>query len=34
MYVAAWEYLQEGEFSLHKEPLIYEEIEVKQRVYK
>ncbi len=33
-YVAAWEYLSEGEFRLHKEPLKYEEIEVKQRVYK
>jgi succinate dehydrogenase / fumarate reductase flavoprotein subunit len=34
MYVAAWEYLKEGEFQLHKEPLRYEEIEVKQRIYK
>jgi succinate dehydrogenase / fumarate reductase flavoprotein subunit len=34
MYVAAWEYLKEGEFLLHKEPLKYEEIEVKQRIYK
>jgi len=33
-YVAAWEYIKEGEFRLHKEPLDYEEIEVKQRVYK
>ena len=33
-YVAAWEYKSEGEFILHKEPLVYEEIEVKQRVYK
>jgi succinate dehydrogenase / fumarate reductase, flavoprotein subunit len=33
-YVAAWEYLSEGEFKLHKEDLVYEEIEVKQRVYK
>ena len=33
-YVAAWEYKAEGEFILHKEPLDYEEIEVKQRVYK
>ena len=33
-YVAAWEYLSDGEFKLHKEPLIYEEIEVRQRVYK
>jgi len=34
MYVSAWEYLKEGEFRLHKEPLVYEEIEVKQRIYK
>jgi succinate dehydrogenase / fumarate reductase flavoprotein subunit len=33
-YVAAWEYKGEGDFILHKEPLDYEEIEVKQRVYK
>ena len=33
-YVAAWEYLGEGEFRMEKEPLMYEEIEVKQRVYK
>jgi len=33
-YVAAWEYKGEGEFLLHKEQLVYEEIEVKQRVYK
>ncbi|MEI7725794.1 MAG: fumarate reductase/succinate dehydrogenase flavoprotein subunit [Bacteroidota bacterium] len=33
-YVAAWEYLSEGQFRLHKEDLAYEEIEVKQRVYK
>ena len=33
-YVAAWEYKGEGEFLLHKETLDYEEIEVKQRVYK
>jgi succinate dehydrogenase / fumarate reductase flavoprotein subunit len=33
-YVAAWEYKGEGDFVLHKEPLVYEEIEVKQRVYK
>jgi len=33
-YVAAWEYKCEGAFELHKEPLVYEEIEVKQRVYK
>jgi succinate dehydrogenase / fumarate reductase flavoprotein subunit len=34
MYVAAWEYIKEGEFQMHKEPLKYEEIEVKQRIYK
>jgi succinate dehydrogenase / fumarate reductase flavoprotein subunit len=33
-YVAAWEYIAEGQFKLHKEDLAYEEIEVKQRVYK
>jgi succinate dehydrogenase / fumarate reductase, flavoprotein subunit len=33
-YVAAWEYLKEGEFKINKEPLDYEEIEVKQRIYK
>jgi len=33
-YVAAWEYISEGKFELHKEPLVDEEIEVKQRVYK
>ncbi len=33
-YVAAWEYKGEGDFELHKEPLVYEEIEVKQRIYK
>jgi len=33
-YVAAWEYKGDGEFELHKEDLVYEEIEVKQRVYK
>jgi len=33
-YVAAWEYVSEGQFKLHKEELVYEEIEVKQRVYK
>jgi len=34
MYVAAWEYKGPGNFVLHKESLVYEEIEVKQRVYK
>ena len=33
-YVAAWEYKGDGEFALHKEELVYEEIEVKQRIYK
>ncbi|MCK9421866.1 MAG: fumarate reductase/succinate dehydrogenase flavoprotein subunit [Bacteroidales bacterium] len=33
-YVAAWEYKGEGNFQLHKESLVYEETEVKQRVYK
>ena len=34
-YVAAWEYIGEGKDpSLHKEPLIFENIEVKQRNYK
>ena len=33
-FVAAWEYVAEGQFKLHKEDLVYEEIEVKQRVYK
>jgi len=34
MYVSVWEYKGPGMFELHKEPLEYEEIEVKQRVYK
>jgi len=34
-YVAAWEYTGElGEWKLHKEQLVYENIEVKQRGYK
>ncbi len=33
-YVAAWEYKGVGQFEVHKEPLEYEEIEVKQRIYK
>jgi succinate dehydrogenase / fumarate reductase flavoprotein subunit len=34
-YVAAWEYKGEGKDpALHKEPLIFENIEVKQRNYK
>jgi len=35
MYVAAWEFLgDDKEAKLHKEPLVYENIEVKQRNYK
>jgi succinate dehydrogenase / fumarate reductase flavoprotein subunit len=35
MYVSAWEYMgDEEEPKLHKEPLVYENIEVKQRNYK
>lgn len=35
MYVAAWEYGGEGKtHTLHKEDLIYEEVEVKERSYK
>jgi succinate dehydrogenase / fumarate reductase flavoprotein subunit len=33
-YVAAWEYKGEGETTLHKEALKYENIELKQRSYK
>jgi len=33
-YVAVWEYKGDSSFELHKEPLEYEEIEVKQRDYK
>ena len=34
-YVAAWEYKGEpGEAKMHKEPLVYENIEVKERSYK
>ena len=33
MYVAAWEWTENGEPVLHKEPLNYEEIEVVQRSY-
>jgi succinate dehydrogenase / fumarate reductase, flavoprotein subunit len=33
MYVAAWEWSENGEPKLHKEPLNYEEIEVVQRSY-
>jgi len=35
MYAAAWEYKgQDAEPTLHKEELVYENIEVKQRNYK
>ncbi len=34
MYVGAWEYKGTGEMTLHKEDLIYENIEVKSRNYK
>jgi succinate dehydrogenase / fumarate reductase flavoprotein subunit len=34
MYVATWEYRGEGQYEMHKEPLVYEELEVKQRIYK
>ncbi len=34
MYVAAWEHKEKGDPKLHKEPLVYENIEVKQRNYK
>ena len=41
MYVSAWEHRRNGEgdqsaggWRLHKEPLVYEEIEVKTRSYK
>ena len=34
LYVAAWEYGGEGKPVLHKEPLDYQAIELKQRSYK
>ena len=34
MYVETWEYRGEGQYEMHKEPLVYEELEVKQRIYK
>jgi succinate dehydrogenase / fumarate reductase flavoprotein subunit len=34
LYVAAWEYGGEGKPVLHKEPLVYKAIELKQRSYK
>ncbi len=33
-FVSAWEYLNDNEYKLHKEPLNFEEIELKQRDYK
>lgn len=33
-YVSAWKYISEGESELEKEPLVYENIEMKQRSYK
>ncbi len=34
MYVAAWEYKDEHEWTLHKEPLIYDVVKPSQRSYK
>jgi succinate dehydrogenase / fumarate reductase flavoprotein subunit len=34
MYVAAWEYKSEHEWTLHKEPLIYDVVKPSQRSYK
>ncbi|TXT33056.1 MAG: succinate dehydrogenase flavoprotein subunit [Chitinophagaceae bacterium] len=34
MYVAAWEYKAEHEWSLHKEPLVYDVVKPSQRSYK
>jgi succinate dehydrogenase / fumarate reductase flavoprotein subunit len=34
MYVSAWEYKNEHNWELHKEPLIYEEVKPTQRSYK
>ena len=35
MYVAAWEYQGHNQDEiLHKEPLVYQDIEIKQRNYK
>ena len=34
MYVSAWEFKGEGEWELHKEPLVYEKIQPTQRNYK
>ncbi|PLK42185.1 fumarate reductase/succinate dehydrogenase flavoprotein subunit [Emticicia sp. TH156] len=34
MYVAAWEYAGESQWTLNKEPLVYENIKIAQRSYK
>jgi len=34
MYVAAWEYISEHQWQLHKEELKYEEVKPTQRSYK
>jgi len=34
MYVSAWEYKNEHDWELHKEPLMYEEVKPTQRSYK
>ncbi|WP_247232383.1 fumarate reductase/succinate dehydrogenase flavoprotein subunit [Telluribacter sp. SYSU D00476] len=34
MYVAAWQYLGESQWELHKEDLVYENIKIAQRSYK
>ncbi|WP_337042103.1 fumarate reductase/succinate dehydrogenase flavoprotein subunit [Emticicia sp. 17c] len=34
MYVAAWEYENESQWALNKEPLVYENIKIAQRSYK
>ena len=34
MYVAAWEYRENKDPELHKEPLVYEEVKVATRNYK
>ena len=33
-YVAAWEFKGVGNWELHKEPLVYEEVKMSQRSYK
>jgi len=33
-FVSAWQYKGEGDFALHKEPLVYENIKIAQRSYK